>query len=186
MQVNDPLIGELSPTAVLEALATSGPANGYGHTTSLSATLAQASSTERALAVRAATASQRIRQWHSEVSAWEWPVICDLPATGFEVPSQGERARKRRKISGNREQSVRTSEEPSESHDWIEDEEYWGGCPAQLVRQREARIEAIRIAMEELEMDALESAILGNSRLMEPKFYIHNLFSQTCRCPCSL
>ncbi|KAI9885470.1 MAG: hypothetical protein M1823_002738 [Watsoniomyces obsoletus] len=155
MQI-DPLIGELSPNAVLEALATSGTANGYGQSNPLSATLAQASSTERAIAVRAATASRSIRQWHTEVSAWEWPVVSEPPSTGFEVPSQEERARKRRKISENRS----TSEVRTDGNNWIDNEEYWGGCPALLVRQREARIETIRTGMEELEMEELENVIL--------------------------
>ena len=119
------------------------------------------------MALKAATVSERVRQWYTELSAWRWPVVSDDPkATGFELPTVEERARKRRKPSEDAEHRADGLKNGGEDHLGRDDEEYWGGCPAQLVRQREARLEIIRDGIEQLGMEELKERVLGEMNII--------------------
>lgn len=164
VQITDPLLVELSPTTTLEALTTSSStrANEQDGSGQLRQSIARADPAERALAIRAATAAKQLRDWYAEVCAWEWPVVShSSSSTGFEVPTIDEQASKRRKTSEATHEYVTRPHESTEAATWDEGEEYWGGCPAGLVVQRQTRVEAIRDGIEDLDLDDLESLILG-------------------------
>ena len=153
----DPLLSNLSPTSTLEALTATDAIQSQGGKQHdlLRDSIAQASTSERGLGIRAALAGKKLREWCYEVEGWEWPI------RGFEEPSAEERASKKRKyghemvshvVVGNKEQPH------SEAND---DEEYWGSMPAALVQRYENRIENIRDDMETLEVEELKEHVRG-------------------------
>ena len=160
----DPLLDGLSPTTTLEALRRTWSTSADEQTALglLDDSIARASPDDCAIALKAATVSERARQWYAELSSWQWPVVSDDPkATGFELPTAEERARKRRKTSEFGEHRADGLRNGGEGHLGQDDEEYWGGCPAQLVRQREARLETIRDGIEHLGMEELKERVLS-------------------------
>ena len=148
----DPLLSNLSPTGTLEALrATNAITLAPGsHEKVLSASIADASTSERALAIRAALAGKKLRQWYIEVKDWSWL------DTFEELPKLGHREK-----DGHHEQ-------PSKGHagSAIDGQttttggtEYWGSLSADVVREREDRIETIRDDMEILDVEELKEHV---------------------------
>ena len=71
----DPLLANLSPSLVLEALRTNHatlPASASKEQ-SLTDSISEASPQERALGIRAALAGKRIKKWITELQVWTWP-----------------------------------------------------------------------------------------------------------------
>lgn len=158
------MIAERSPDSTLEALTTalSAWADGQESHDALGRSVAGADPVERAVAVRVAMASKQLRRWYAEVSAWEWPVVSEAKSsTGFEVPTFEERAQKRRKISEDTHEHIPGSPQHSADFEFLDDDEYWGGCPARLVRQRLDKIDLIKDGIDELELEDLKSRVLG-------------------------
>jgi hypothetical protein len=101
----DPLLSDLSPSKTLEALSYSPTFVGNGgRSGALQASIAVASPTQRAFAVRAALAHKKLREWSVELSSWEWPSDGKQLGTsrGFQVPPWEERAAKRRRTDDGR------------------------------------------------------------------------------------
>ncbi|KAL8728586.1 MAG: hypothetical protein Q9166_005319 [cf. Caloplaca sp. 2 TL-2023] len=124
----DPLLSNLSPSSTLDALQTS--PTGLPPQDVLHKSIAAASLSERAFAVRAATAAKRLKEWYEEVQQWQWlshPFETPMPTTS---PGRGDG-------SGTVQES-------------------WGSLPAQTVLGHENRIDDIREAMEELGLNELK------------------------------
>ncbi|KAL9584830.1 MAG: hypothetical protein Q9203_004502 [Teloschistes exilis] len=129
---SDPFLSNLSPSSTLEALQASTdvpPATQNAVYESITA----ASSSERALAIRAATAGRQLKEWHKEIQAWDWPDSHN----GFGPLSSDAM------VSA---QDVGAERMP----------ECWGSLPAQTVLDYDRRIENIRDAMIALELDDLK------------------------------
>ncbi|KAL9581184.1 MAG: hypothetical protein Q9212_004048 [Teloschistes hypoglaucus] len=129
---SDPLLSNLSPSSTLEALQASTdvpPASQNAVYESITA----ASSSERALAIRAATAGKQLKEWYKEIQAWDWPESHN----GFESLGSDET------LSAQEVEAERM-------------QECWGSLPAQMVLEYDRRIEDIRDDMLALELDQLK------------------------------
>ena len=164
----DPLLANLSPATILEELC--GASNGDLHDDdssrmALRASIAQASSAERAFGTEAALASSKVRLWHDEIQGWEWPSSSDgTTGEGFEVPTIEARAR-RRPESKDRNHHAGSSDPIMEELVGEEacslDEPYWGSLPAREVLEHETRLEFIKASIDDLNMDRLKARVLG-------------------------
>ena len=130
----DPLLGNLSPDSTLQALSVTEAVSPTGQQEQdlLSRSIAQATPAERALGIKAAIAGKKAREWHAELSRWEWP--------GRREAAQG-----------------KGFEHSGEKHD----EEYIGSLPLRLLEHYEERIEEIRDGLEALEVEDLKSHVLS-------------------------
>ncbi|OJD26531.1 hypothetical protein ACJ73_02086 [Blastomyces percursus] len=136
----DPLLANLSPESTLEALASTDAVRTNGKTAQgiLSKAIAEASTAERALAVRAAVAGQNLKQWHAEVLAWEWSQKQDSAAGKGFIPGSKDGA--------------------CSDDGW---ERYLGCLPVAVVEQHEDRIDAIKAEMEALDVEELKEHVLN-------------------------
>lgn len=129
----DPLLGKLSPEAILDALAAINAVTrheGYAKDL-LTRSISQASPEDRLLGARAALAAKKLREWLKELQAWQWPTGPGIQqGKGFISPLGGQ-------------------------------SEYWGSLPAQQVVEYEARLEQIRDGMEGLNVDELKEHIMN-------------------------
>lgn len=149
---SDPLLSNLSPTSTLEALSFTELRPGETRKASreLRESIAGASSSERALGIRAASAAKKLKEWHAEVSGWAWP-----PSTGdkngFDVPN-----------AGNRDAGLgaRDAVEGDQHAGVDKEQEYWGSLPRHILEEHEERIEGIADGMEALDVDELKSHVL--------------------------
>ncbi|PGH00661.1 hypothetical protein GX51_05647 [Blastomyces parvus] len=136
----DPLLANLSPESTLAALASTDAVRTNGKTAEgiLSKAIAEASTAERGLAVRAAVAGQNLKQWHAEVLAWEWPQKKDAAAGKGFFPGGKDRV--------------------GSDDAW---ERYLGCLPVAIVEQHEDRIDAIKAEMEALDVEELKEHVLN-------------------------
>ncbi|RMZ85937.1 hypothetical protein DV737_g257, partial [Chaetothyriales sp. CBS 132003] len=126
----DPLLRNLSPESTLHALQATrtikeGSAQGI-----LAQSIADASPAEREIGIRAAFAAQKLREFNSEVSRWQWP-----------SPSERARGSGFKLAAGVGE---------------TEEKKYLGCLTVALVDQYERRIGEIRDALDSLEMDEIK------------------------------
>lgn len=147
----DPLLSHISSAATLEAVdnpSTDGHSSqdGFYHS------IATASPSEKALAVRAASATKRLEEWESEIRQWQWPSSYN----GFEPPNQ--------KISSSEPgqdpegDSNSTAPRNGENGRAVMQENY--GClPAQTVFAYQKRINELREAMDALELNELKAHV---------------------------
>ncbi|KAI9880177.1 MAG: hypothetical protein M1830_004996 [Pleopsidium flavum] len=154
----DPLLSNLSPTSTLEALSTTDAASSRGgkDLNALQESIADASSSERSLGVRAALAAKKLREWHAEIAAWQWPNAATEQKNGFEVPRAEELAKAlshaERGAHFTDTQDLREEEEIMEEH--------WGSLPRRVIEEYEERIELIMEGMEALDVEELKSHVL--------------------------
>lgn len=158
----DPLLANLSPTSTLEALEATEAIDPEGRASQslLHDSVAAASTSERALGIRAALAGKKLKKWHAELTAWPWPLASSSPGSGFRVPTQVERSidNSRPNHEGYINKAVTDSGSVYDL-DQAEDEEYWGSLPAKLVREYENRIEEIAEDMEALGVEELKDYV---------------------------
>lgn len=158
----DPLLANLSPTSTLEALEATEAIDPEGRASQslLHDSVAAASTSERALGIRAALAGKKLKKWHAELTAWPWPLASSPPGSGFRVPPQVERSidNSRPNHEGYINKAVTDSGSVYDL-DQAEDEEYWGSLPAKLVREYENRIEEIAEDMEALGVEELKDYV---------------------------
>lgn len=158
----DPLLANLSPTSTLEALEATEVIDPEGRASQslLHDSVAAASTSERALGIRAALAGKKLKKWHAELTAWPWPLASSSPGSGFRVPPQVERSidNSRPNHEGYINKAVTDSGSVYDL-DQAEDEEYWGSLPAKLVREYENRIEEIAEDMEALGVEELKDYV---------------------------
>ena len=155
----DPLLSNLSPTSTLEALsyANVGTTGSEKDSSELQQSVVGASTSERALGIRAALAAKKLKGWHTEVVSWEWPNTTNQ--NGFEVP-------KAQEVEAGDEGTELGAQGSLTQHGNIEgdvgdnEEEYWGGLPCGVVRRYEQRIEAIVDEMEALDVEELKTHVL--------------------------
>ncbi|KAK0319641.1 hypothetical protein LTR82_009346 [Friedmanniomyces endolithicus] len=148
----DPLLRDLSPTTTLRTFsAADGAASKHDSAQSaLAHSFETASTSERALGVKAAQTCLDLRSWTRELESWgaEW--------TGtFEVP---ELARKRMRMSGMSMFSARTVGVEGEEEG---EEAYWGSLPAKTVQMFERRAEEIGLKVERLDVEELKAFVLS-------------------------
>lgn len=158
----DPLLANLSPTSTLEALEATEAIDPEGRASQslLHDSVAAASTSERALGIRAALAGKKLKKWHAELTAWPWPLASSPPGSGFRVPPQVERSIDKSRL--NHEGYINKAVTDSGSVydlDQAKDEEYWGSLPAKLVREYENRIEEIAEDMEALGVEELKDYV---------------------------
>ncbi|MCJ1388297.1 hypothetical protein MMC18_001143 [Xylographa bjoerkii] len=154
----DPLLSNLSPTSTLEALRTTDAialAPGSRQKV-LSESISDASTSERAFAIRAALAGKKLREWYLEVKEWQWS------NNGFEEPPPSEKLGKSRDFGhgGHLDQVLAHGKVGTGSFRATE-EVYWGSLPAKVVQEYEERIEIIRDDMETLDVEELKEHVRG-------------------------
>ncbi|KAL8689411.1 MAG: hypothetical protein Q9218_004911 [Villophora microphyllina] len=139
---SDPLLSNLSPSSTLEALQASDSVPSASQN-GVYESIAAASSSERALAIRAATAGKHLKEWCMELQGWEWP----SSHNGFQCLST---------LASGPQHSL--DEVPAQEIGKEDDTKgnLWGSLPAQTVLKYEARIEQIRDGMLALELDDLK------------------------------
>ena len=147
----DPLLANLSPISTLEALRASTAISPLPGSKSkiLTESIAEASENERALGIRAALASKKLREWVEEVQDWHWPLENFAPPQGKEH-SQDARDRDSRSAIVQSELAAGLGGFQAP---------YWGSLPARVVQEREARIENIRDDMATLELEELKGFV---------------------------
>lgn len=158
----DPLLANLSPTSTLEALEATEAIDPERRTSQslLHDSVAAASTSERALGIRAALTGKKLKKWHAELTAWPWPLASSSPGSGFRVLLQAERSID--SFRPNHEGYINKAVTDSGSMynlNQAEDEEYWGSLPAKLVREYENRIEEIAEDMEALRVEELKDYV---------------------------
>ena len=129
----NPLLANLSPSSTLEALAATGAVSveDRHRWSSLEKSVALASTSERAWAIKVSLARQKLIKWHEELSSWPWSY---KNPNGFEEPLSAHKL------------------------GWSK-EEYWGGLPARVALHYEERVEAIKDDMETLEVEDLKNYV---------------------------
>lgn len=158
----DPLLSNLSPTSTLEALEATEVIDPEGQSgqSLLQDSVAAASTSERALGIRAALAGKKLKEWYRELTAWPWPESSRSSRNGFDRPSQGEKRSDRSKPDheGCLDKALSEQElvDGTEYHDQAE---YWGALPAQLVQDYERRVDMIRDDMEALGLEDLKDYV---------------------------
>lgn len=129
----DPLLSNLSPESTLRALtaADAVPRTEKVAQDILTKSIAQVSTAERALGIRAAVAAQKLKEWYQEVQGWQWPKgLGARLGKGFIPPAAS-------------------------------DAEYLGSLPADVVKRYQARIEEIRDGMDGLDVEELKEHVLN-------------------------
>lgn len=158
----DPLLANLSPTSTLEALEATEAIDPEGRASQslLHDSVAAASTSERALGIRAALAGKKLKKWHAELTAWPWPLASSSPGSGFRVPPHAEQSidNSRPNHEGYINKAVTDSGSVYDL-DQAKDEEYWGSLPANLVREYENRIEEIAEDMDALGVEELKDYV---------------------------
>ncbi|TKA73307.1 hypothetical protein B0A55_08885 [Friedmanniomyces simplex] len=149
----DPLLRDLSPTTTLRAFTTADDSTSKHDSaqSALAHSFETASTSERALGVKAAQTCLDLRSWTRELESWgaDWPGTFDVP----------EPARKRIRMSRMSMLSVRTVGEEDG-----EEEELWGCLPGKTVQAYEQRAEDIGQAVEKLDVEELKVFVLAAHR----------------------
>jgi hypothetical protein len=143
----DPLLGKLSPEAILDALSAINAVSKHERQAKdlLVRSISQVSNNERALGARAAVAAQKLRQWLKEIQGWQWPSGKEAQAgRGFVSPTS----------SRERRTPTNTSEAPDR-------EVYCGSLTLETVVRYGARIEEIRDGMDSLNVEELKEHVLN-------------------------
>lgn len=107
-----------------------------------------ASSSEKAFGIRVAETCQDLRAWCGEIEEWEWPGT-------FDVPPPAERAEKRRRMLQAALPHGGLARESTEQNGG-----FWGSLPRQIIELHEARIEDMREALEDLDVEELKEHVL--------------------------
>ncbi|KAL8947258.1 MAG: hypothetical protein Q9222_006444, partial [Ikaeria aurantiellina] len=163
----DPLLSQLFPSSTLLALQSS-TSSDQSLLNALHQSVAAASASEKALAIRAASTGQQLGEWLGELQLWPWP----SQSNGFEVPNDIYTS-----ADGQRSQQFLSEAESGGASD--NRQVYWGSLPAQTVLQYASRIEEIKDAMEALELDDLKmyvrdahfsTARRSSSSIMAPEY----------------
>lgn len=144
----DPLLSNLSPSCTLEALEATDAlvSEGKASQDALQDSIAAASTSERALGIRAALAGKKLKEWHVELMGWPWPSIPE--GSGFRPPGNHQAY-----INNNRFNLDTTAARN------INLEDYYGSVPARLVEEYEHRIEIIKDEMDALDLEALKEFV---------------------------
>lgn len=140
------LLRDLSPTTTLRAFVAASSSSAGNSSDQLVRSIESASSSERLYGARIAQTCKDIRAWHEEVQNWEWPGT-------FEEPPEADKTAKRRHML-----QEDFSIPPS---DGSTDDVYFGCLPQEIVSSYEKRVEEIRDAVEELDVEDLKNHVLN-------------------------
>jgi len=154
----DPLLSNLSPTSTLEALeATQAVESGENSLSSiLRDSVAAATTSERALGIRAALAAKKTREWYRELMAWPWP-SADGYHNGFDCPPGQDESRNMGKyVYPQRLNKLWPNRERLQAHNNAGEEAHYGSLPEFVVQEYEDRIETISDDMDSFELDELK------------------------------
>ena len=177
LQSRDSLLSDLTPATILQALSSTAvfQSNEHRPLNSLEASIVKASSTEKVFCIKAAVASNKLREWYEEVAGWEWPSGESPSDTskGFEVPSLEERKAKRRKLHRHEHDAYGSANasdilghpkarSASQIRDTEDDLEFWGCLPVKEAIRCEERVRQIEAELEGLELDDLKEHVLGS------------------------
>lgn len=148
----DPLFADLSPTSTLDALQSTNAvlAEEGTHKRALLESVADVSTSDRALGIKAALAGKKIKEWYQELDAWAWPSPLHSTANGFEAPARPEHWPK---------EAFSIAEGSADKAGM--GVEYWGSLPAQMALEYEERIDTIRDELGSLELEELKGHILA-------------------------
>ena len=168
----DPLLSQLSPTATLEALESTQAVGSIKNTGNsvLRDSVEGATTSERALGIRAALAAKKSREWCQELMEWPWPTLAGQN-NGFEAPPGYDRSRNARHYWPD----DRLTELGLDTHRFVKqenarDDVYWGSLPEKILQEYENRIEIIADHMERLGLEELKDHVrdvhlaIGSSR----------------------
>ena len=148
----DPLFANLSPTSTLDALQSTSAvlAEEGTHKRALLDSVADVSTSDRALGIKAALAGKKVREWYQELDAWAWPTPSHDTSNGFEPPAR---------LEHGPEEALLTAEESADTT--LDSVKYCGSLQAQLVLEHEERIDTIKDELESLELEELKSHLLA-------------------------
>ena len=154
----DPLLSNLTPVSTLEALRTTDAIDltPGSRQQLLSDSIADASTLERALAIRAALAGKKLREWCNEVKGWQWP------KSAFREPSQDEKIKEQQSSNHNGllDQILLDGAGVVGSKE-TEGVIYWGSLQARIVQRYEERIEIIKDDMGKIALEELKDHVRG-------------------------
>ena len=148
------LLSGLSPSSTLEALQADDPLRPGDNASKsfIQASVASASTSEKAWGIKAALAGKKVREWYAEVGAWIWP--------GFNHPpleeSASRRAQHHQESSTDRGSSLEAIT-PRGSN--LVGKRAMGALSSKLVQDYEERIQTIRDDMETLEIEDLKDYV---------------------------
>ncbi|KAK5734292.1 hypothetical protein LTS12_026734 [Elasticomyces elasticus] len=145
----DPLLRDLSPSTTLRAFSSDSSNKHDSAQSALAHSFETASTSERALGVKAAQTCLDLRSWTRELEGWEWSGTFDVP----------EPARKKMRMSGMSMLSVRTA-----ALDEDDEDEYWGSLPGNVVQNYEQRADEIGRELEALDVEELKTFVLSAHR----------------------
>ena len=157
----DPLLSNLSPTSTLEALEATQAIDSEGKAgeNALQESVAAASTSERALGIRAALAGKKLKEWYRELSDWPWPENLSS-RNGFYPPVREKRGSEAPEIDHQaRIDNFIFNQGSAGARENADEEEYWGSLPAVLVQDYEDRIDAIKDDMEALGVEDLKDYV---------------------------
>ena len=148
----DPLFANLSPTSTLDALQSTNPvlAEEGTHKRALLESVADVSTSDRALGIKAALAGKRIREWYQELNAWPWPSPSHSTSNGFEPPFGPE--------YGPKDAFSIAEGSADKAGTRLE---YYGSLTARLVLEYEERIDTIKDELDLLQLEELKSHVLA-------------------------
>lgn len=144
-------LSHITSTTVLEALEspnTASPSSQDGFYQSI----ATASPSEKALAVRASSAAKQLEEWETEILQWHWPSSYN----GFEPPNQKMSSLE---LGQNQEKGLSSSALRDAKDGYAITQEHYGSLPAQTVLDYQKRTEELRDSMDALELDELKAHI---------------------------
>ncbi|KAL8648227.1 MAG: hypothetical protein Q9210_005116 [Variospora velana] len=139
-----PLLSHLTSSAALETQEASTVTDQTSHY-DFHQLAAAAAPSERALAIRAATAGRQLQQWHQELQQWQW----SGSHNGFE-------AHHRRHPAHGPNQDLSNALPDSAQNGNSTAQEYWGSLRADTVMGFEIRIDEIRDAIDALDLNELK------------------------------
>lgn len=146
----DPLLRDLSPSTTLRAFTAASSSSSGTSSDQLVRSIESASASERSFGARIAQTCKHIRGWYEEVQHWEWPGT-------FEPPPESDRAATRIRLLDSHRRATPQVDHGSNAGE----SEFWGSLPREVVISHEQRVEEIRDALEELEVEELKDHVLN-------------------------
>ena len=148
---HDPLLRNLSPTSTLRAFTAAASATAGKSEDQLTQSIESATPSERAFGARIAQTCKDVRTWCNEVQSWDWPET-------FEPPPESERETKSNHMMEQHfGQAGHHNAEPLGSDHG--EALFWGSLPCQIVVSCEKRIEEIRDALEDRDVEDLKNHV---------------------------
>lgn len=149
-----PLLSDISPSSMLEALQTNGivRTGDKAGKSFIQESVTSASTSERAWGFKAALAGKKVQEWYAEIDGWPWP--------GFDQPPLEEptRSKAQYRQEGHIDGSPSAGTIRSIGGNLIGKPNV-GGLSSKLVQEYEDRIEMIRDDMETLEIEDLKDYV---------------------------